>query len=245
MGDAQHGAGHQALQGRRAVRGSDQTPVGSLVAALQDLHRLAAADRQLVAVAGHEVVNDHGELAASRQLRRRRRSSARFRHCVKWITNMCVCVFAYLVAIQCVLRGAGCQRDGVWLAAAFALTIQIFSIPDHHTHTYTELAGEAGGLIKAALCSTPKCLPSPFVMLGCSRFGDVNGLLERPPQVNGALLDHLPDVFDPVLLVLDARGLGREWDRGQVLQGDNAPLEFLVGVFFCLFVCFHSVFTQV
>lgn len=65
----------------------------------------------------------------------------------------------------------------------------------------------------------------------------MNGLLERPPQVNGALLDHLPDVFDPVLLVLDARGLEREWDRGQVLQGDNAPLEFLVCVFFvCLFV---------
>lgn len=76
MGDAEHGAGHQALQGRGAVRGSDQTPVGPLVAALQDLHRLAAADRQLVAVAGHEVVNHHGELATTRQLRRTRRWGA-------------------------------------------------------------------------------------------------------------------------------------------------------------------------
>lgn len=54
-----------------------------------------------------------------------------------------------------------------------------------------------------------KCLPSPFVVLGCGRFGNVNRLFERPSQVNCALLNHLPDVFDPVLLVLDARGLER------------------------------------
>lgn len=69
-------------------------------------------------------------------------------------------------------------------------------------------------------------------MLGRGRLGDVNGLLERPPQVNGALLDHLPDVFDPVLLVLDARGLGRILHRGQMSQGSNPPLEFLVVVLF-------------
>lgn len=76
-------------------------------------------------------------------------------------------------------------------------------------------------------------------MLGRGRLGDVNGLLERPPQVNGALLDHLPDVFDPVLLVLDARGLGRILHRGQMSQGSNPPLEFLVVV--CFFpLCFRT-----
>ena len=48
------------------------------------------------------------------------------------------------------------------------------------------------------------CLPSALVVLGCSGFGNVNGLLECSSQVNGALLNHLPDVLDPVLLVLDA-----------------------------------------
>lgn len=47
-------------------------------------------------------------------------------------------------------------------------------------------------------------LPSALVVLGCSCFGNVNGLLERSSQVNGALLNHLPDVLDPVLLVLNA-----------------------------------------
>lgn len=42
------------------------------------------------------------------------------------------------------------------------------------------------------------------MVLGCRWFGNVNGLLERSPQVNRALLYHLPDVFDPVLLVFDA-----------------------------------------
>lgn len=35
----------------------------------------------------------------------------------------------------------------------------------------------------------------------------MDGLFEGPPQVDGALLDHLSDVLDPVLLVLDARRL--------------------------------------
>ena len=42
-----------------------------------------------------------------------------------------VCVCAHLVAVQGVLRGAGGQRDGVWLAAALALTVQVFSVPEH------------------------------------------------------------------------------------------------------------------
>lgn len=71
MGDAEHGAGHETLQGRRAVCGPDQAPVWPVVAALQDLHRLAAAHRQLVAVAGHEVVYHHSQLAATGELRRK------------------------------------------------------------------------------------------------------------------------------------------------------------------------------
>lgn len=42
------------------------------------------------------------------------------------------------------------------------------------------------------------------MVLCCGRFGNVNGLFERTPQVDGALLDHLSDVLDPVLLVLNA-----------------------------------------
>lgn len=51
------------------------------------------------------------------------------------------------------------------------------------------------------------CLPPSLVMLCCSSFGDMNGLLERPPQVNCALLDHFSDVLDPVLLVLNIGSL--------------------------------------
>lgn len=84
------------------------------------------------------------------------------------------------------------------------------------------------------------CVPSALVVLGCSCFGNMNGLLERSSQVNGALLNHLPDVLDPVLLVLNARGLllvdNGTSSRSQKLSGDEPPLEFL----------FHSVcFTQV
>lgn len=50
-------------------------------------------------------------------------------------------------------------------------------------------------------------LPSPFVVLGCTWFWDMNGLLECSSKVNGAFLDHLPDVLDPVLFVLYARCL--------------------------------------
>ncbi len=48
------------------------------------------------------------------------------------------------------------------------------------------------------------CLPSSLVVLGCSCFRNMDGLLERPSQMDGALLDHFPDVLDPVLLVLNA-----------------------------------------
>lgn len=74
MGDAEHGAGHQALQGRGAVCGPDQAPVWPFVAALQDLHRLTAPHRQLVAVAGHEVVYHHGQLTPTGELKEKTES---------------------------------------------------------------------------------------------------------------------------------------------------------------------------
>ena len=42
------------------------------------------------------------------------------------------------------------------------------------------------------------------MVLGGGCLGDVNGLLQRSSQVYGSLLDHLPDVLDPVLFVLYA-----------------------------------------
>lgn len=44
--------------------------------------------------------------------------------------------------------------------------------------------------------------PSAF-QLGGGGFGDVNRLFQSSTQVDGTFLDDLPDVFDPVLFVLD------------------------------------------
>lgn len=51
-------------------------------------------------------------------------------------------------------------------------------------------------------------------MFGCGGFGDVDGLFQSSAQVDSALLDHLPDVFDPVLLVLDAGSLRQNTSTG-------------------------------
>lgn len=56
--------------------------------------------------------------------------------------------------------------------------------------------------------------PSAFVF-GCGGFGDVDGLLQSAAQVDSPLLDHLPDVFDPVLFVLDTGGLRGDTSAGQ------------------------------
>lgn len=58
-------------------------------------------------------------------------------------------------------------------------------------------------------------LPSAFVF-GCSGFGDVDGLLQSSAQVDSALLDHLSDVFDPVLFVLDAGSLRQNTSTGHL-----------------------------
>lgn len=69
MGDTKHGAGHQTLLGWGAVCGPDQAPVWLVVTTLQNLHCLAAPHSQLIAVAGHEVMYHHSQLATTRELR--------------------------------------------------------------------------------------------------------------------------------------------------------------------------------
>lgn len=56
----------------------------------------------------------------------------------------------------------------------------------------------AGGRRKAPWLFSPSAL-----QLGGGGFGDVDGLFQSSAQVDGSLLDDLPDVFDPVLFVLD------------------------------------------
>lgn len=56
--------------------------------------------------------------------------------------------------------------------------------------------------------------PSAFVF-GCGGFGDVDGLLQSSAQVDSALLDHLSDVFDPVLFVLNTGSLRQNASTGQ------------------------------
>lgn len=55
--------------------------------------------------------------------------------------------------------------------------------------------------------------PSAFVF-GCGGFGDVDGLLQSTTQVDSPFLDHLPDVLDPVLFVLDTGSLRRDTISG-------------------------------
>lgn len=114
VGDAEHGAGDQALQGRGAVRGPHQAPVGPVVAALQDLHRLAAPHRQLIAVAGHEVVDHHRQLAAPRELKKEiaigngELEGSDIYECV------CVCITLSLSSVFCEVRDAREMVSG-WL----------------------------------------------------------------------------------------------------------------------------------
>ena len=72
VGNTEHGARHQTLQGRGAVCGPYQTPVWPFMAALQDLHRLTSPHSQLIVVAGHEVMYHHSQLTATGQLKERR-----------------------------------------------------------------------------------------------------------------------------------------------------------------------------
>ena len=66
---------------------------------------------------------------------------------------------------------------------------------------------------------------SAFVF-GRGGLGHVDGLLQRPPQVDGSLLDHLPDVFDPVLLVLDAGSLWARTDAVRTGLGSASSASY-------------------
>lgn len=89
------------------------------------------------------------------------------------------------------------------MAAAFTLTVQVLSIPEVITQDQNTDPTIPSRSNAPAACG----LPPPLVVLGCSGFGNVDGLLESSPQVNGSLLDHFPDVLDPVLLVLNIGSL--------------------------------------
>lgn len=69
VSNAECGAGYDALEGRGAIGGTHQTPVGLVMEPLEHLDRLPPAHAQLVIVPCHEVVDNHGELAASGELR--------------------------------------------------------------------------------------------------------------------------------------------------------------------------------
>lgn len=67
-------------------------------------------------------------------------------------------------------------------------------------------------------------VPSAFVF-DCGGLGDVNRLLQGSSQVDGTLLDHLPDVFDPVLLVLYAGRLRGQTDGRSRQTGGQKDLS--------------------
>ena len=72
MSDAEHGTGYYALLGRGAVRGPHQAPVWLVVKPLQHLYRLTPPYSQLraAAITSHKVMDDHGQLTATRELER-------------------------------------------------------------------------------------------------------------------------------------------------------------------------------
>lgn len=72
VGNAQGAAGDQAFCCRGTVSGAHKTPVRLVVWPLQNLHRLATPDGQLITIAGREVVNHHRQLTATRELGRDR-----------------------------------------------------------------------------------------------------------------------------------------------------------------------------
>lgn len=120
----------------------------------------------------------------------------------------------HFVAVQGVLGRARGQRYGVRLTASITLTVQVFTIPVEKDSVLN--SGSAQFKKKCPINKSNNTedvlfregLPSTLVLRG-GGLGNVDGLLERPLEVDGAFLDHLPYVLDPVLLVLDAGGLGK------------------------------------
>lgn len=56
-------------------------------------------------------------------------------------------------------------------------------------------------------------------MFSCGGFRDVDGLFQSSTQVDSSLLDDLPNVFDPVLFVLDTWSLEHDTKLGQKKVG--------------------------
>lgn len=75
VGDAQGTARHQAFLRGAPFRRLHQTPSGAVARLLQQLHRLAHLDAQLIAVDGDKILEHRGEFTASRQLQETRKRS--------------------------------------------------------------------------------------------------------------------------------------------------------------------------
>lgn len=68
-------------------------------------------------------------------------------------------------------------------------------------------------------------------MFGCGRLWDVDRFFQRTLQVNCALLNHLTDVFYPVLLVFNTGGLcvcEREKERKKKKNAEAGSLTQLL-----------------
>lgn len=178
MSDAEHGAGHQALQCRRAVCCPDEAPVWLVVTPLQHLHGLTPAHRQLVAVAGHEVVYDHGQLTATRELWRGRRAQVWFVIEARWNSTLNTC--GRVSPCRCPGCSVKCGMRVRWCLVGCCLHPDCPD-PLHPYETHVRVCGrfDRTCLLSATpLCVRVACLPSSFVVLGCTWLWDVNGLLE-------------------------------------------------------------------
>lgn len=105
VGDAEHGAGHNALLGRRVVRGPHQAPVWLVVKSLQNLHSLAPAHCKLptAAIAGHKVMDHHRQLTATGQLKQNKYRTEKWN--LTWSVDVCSLYFHCAQSIHSVSTG--------------------------------------------------------------------------------------------------------------------------------------------
>lgn len=150
-----------------------------------------------------------------------------------------IAVLLYLITVHCVLGGAGCDRDCVRLAAGITLTVCIFSrfpkkkkkktlitnfICDTHSTIETcqqrdtdewvlillkYIKKESVRIKHKSVYLRNRDPPLADAALSGRGFGWMYGLLERPLQVDSSLLNHLPDVSNPLLFYFYTRGLQR------------------------------------
>lgn len=141
----------------------------------------------------------------------------------------------YLIAVQCVLGRTWGNRDGIRLAAGVSLAVQLLSIPAgrHHYSRPIITMTNKHDIYPIGLSSRHIVLfgwnasrhyhetdffsffcltviyfssPSAFVF-SCGGFRDVDGFLQSSTQVDCSLLYDFPNVFDPVLLILNTWSL--------------------------------------